>query len=45
VLPVDPGIRPEPVGISTLKNRTISPAAQIFIECAREVAKPLARVK
>jgi DNA-binding transcriptional LysR family regulator len=43
VLPVEPGIRPEPVGISTLKNRTISPAAQIFIECARDVAKPLVR--
>jgi DNA-binding transcriptional LysR family regulator len=42
VLPVDPGVRPEPVGISTLKNRTISPAAQIFIECARDVVKAMA---
>lgn len=31
-----------PVGIITLKNRTLSPLAQRFIECARKVAKPLA---
>src|SRR5215208_526393 len=31
-----------PVGIITLKNRTISPVAQLFIDCAREVAKTLA---
>jgi DNA-binding transcriptional LysR family regulator len=42
VLPVDLPRRPSPVGIVTLKNRTISPVAQLFIECAREVAKPLA---
>src|SRR5262249_5832161 len=29
-------------GVLTLKNRTISPLAQRFIECAREVCKPLA---
>lgn len=34
-----------PVGIITLKNRTLSPTAQLFIETAREVAKPLARRK
>jgi DNA-binding transcriptional LysR family regulator len=34
-----------PVGISWLKNRTLSPLAQLFIECAREVAKPLAKRK
>jgi DNA-binding transcriptional LysR family regulator len=32
-----------PVGIVTLKNRTISPVAQLLIECARQVAKPLAK--
>jgi hypothetical protein len=26
-----------------LKNRTLSPLAERFIDCAREVAKPLAR--
>jgi len=30
------------VGVVTLKNRTTSPVAQLFIDCAREVAKPLA---
>ena len=34
-----------PVGIVTLKNRTLSPVAQLFIENAREVAKPLGRRK
>jgi DNA-binding transcriptional LysR family regulator len=32
-------------GIITLKNRTLSPLAQRFIECAREIAKPLAKGK
>lgn len=40
-LPVDLPVPPWPVTITTLKNRTISPVAQIFFECAREVAKPL----
>jgi DNA-binding transcriptional LysR family regulator len=30
------------MGILTLKNRTLSPFAHIFIECARDLAKPLA---
>ena len=33
---------PRPVVILTMKNRTLSPVAKLFIECAREVAKPLA---
>jgi DNA-binding transcriptional LysR family regulator len=44
VLPVDLPVR-SPVGIITLKNRTISPVAQLFIDCAREVAKPLAKAR
>jgi len=32
-----------PVAIITLKNRTLSPVAQLFIETARAVAKPLAK--
>jgi len=40
-LPVKLPIHPPPVGIVTLKGRTISPAARLFIECAREVAAPL----
>jgi DNA-binding transcriptional LysR family regulator len=42
-LPVELPIQPFAVAIVTLKNRTISPVAQLFIDCAREVARPLAR--
>ena len=45
VLPVKLQHARAPVGIITLKNRTLSPVAQLFIETAREVAKPLARRK
>jgi DNA-binding transcriptional LysR family regulator len=45
MLPVDLPNRPSPVGIITLKNRTISPVAHLFIECAREVARPLTASK
>jgi DNA-binding transcriptional LysR family regulator len=31
-----------PYVIVTLKNRTLSPMAQVFIDHVREVAKPLA---
>jgi len=34
-----------PVGIARLKNRPLSPAAQLFIDAARKVAKPLAKRK
>ena len=40
VLPIDLAA-PGPVGIVTLKNRTLTPAAQLFIDCAHEVAKPM----
>jgi DNA-binding transcriptional LysR family regulator len=32
-----------PIAIVTLKNRTLSPVASLFVECAREVARPIAR--
>ena len=44
-LKVDLRIAPYPVGIITLKDRTLSPATQLFIDRAREVAKPLAKSK
>jgi DNA-binding transcriptional LysR family regulator len=34
-----------PIGIVTIKNRTLSPVARLFIEHARDVAKPLAKTK
>ena len=33
-----------PVAIITLKNRTLSPLARLFIDCTREVARPLKRL-
>jgi hypothetical protein len=35
----------QPVAVTTLKNRMLSPTAKLFIESAREVAGPLAKVK
>jgi LysR family pca operon transcriptional activator len=34
-----------PIGILTMKNRMLSPAAQLFIDTARDVAKSLVRKK
>ena len=42
VLPVELPTMHRPIGIITLKNRTLSPLAQLFIEHARDVTKPLA---
>lgn len=42
-LPVNLPVRPWLVAILTLKNRTLSPVVERFIECAREVAKPFAK--
>jgi DNA-binding transcriptional LysR family regulator len=42
-LPIRLSNRHRPVGIVTLKGRSLSPVAELFLECAREVAKPLAR--
>jgi hypothetical protein len=43
VLPVDLSTTRRQIGIITLKNRTLSPLAQLFIQCARDIAKPLAK--
>jgi DNA-binding transcriptional LysR family regulator len=43
-LPIELKARPLPVGIITLKGRTISPAARIFIDSAKLVAKPFAHL-
>jgi|SRR5262245_52766479 len=45
VLPVELSMARMPVGIVTVKTRTLNPVAKLFIECAREVAKPLAKRK
>jgi DNA-binding transcriptional LysR family regulator len=41
-LPMKFAIQPGPIGIVTLKNRTISPVAQRFIECARKFVRSVA---
>jgi DNA-binding transcriptional LysR family regulator len=38
-LPINLPVRPWLVAILTLKNRTLSPVVERFVECAREVAK------
>jgi DNA-binding transcriptional LysR family regulator len=43
VLPVNFGVKPRPVGIVTLKNRTLGPAIQIFIDEVRALAKRMTK--
>jgi DNA-binding transcriptional LysR family regulator len=43
-LPIDLKVPTLPVGIITLKNRTISPVARLFIEAARDITKPLSKI-
>jgi len=45
ILPVELPMARRPNGIVTLKNRALSPVARLFIDWAREVAKPLAKRK
>lgn len=40
-LPIDLRIKPRPIAIITLKNRTVSPVVQLFIEQVRAVAKTM----
>jgi DNA-binding transcriptional LysR family regulator len=42
-LPVQLPIKPFAVSIVTVRKRAVSPVAQLFIECAREVAHPLVK--
>ena len=42
VLPVDLPPQSSAVGIVTLKRRTISPLARLFVDCARDLAKTMA---
>jgi DNA-binding transcriptional LysR family regulator len=39
-LPIDLGVQTRPVAIFTLKNRTLSPVAELFINCVRAAAPP-----
>jgi DNA-binding transcriptional LysR family regulator len=42
VLPVELPIPQSSTSIVTLRNRTLSPVAQLFIDAAREITRPLA---
>jgi DNA-binding transcriptional LysR family regulator len=44
VVPVEARLQPGPAGIVTLKNRMLSPVAQLFIDTARQLAAPLRTV-
>lgn len=41
VLPIELPAHRSPVGIVMLKNRTVSPVVNLFIRCAREIAKSI----
>jgi DNA-binding transcriptional LysR family regulator len=43
VLPINLPTTRRPIGIITLKNRTLSPVAQLFIDCAHQVAKAVTK--
>jgi DNA-binding transcriptional LysR family regulator len=44
-LPIALSVPTRTIGIVTLKNRTIGSAARLFVQTAREVTKPLAKIK
>jgi DNA-binding transcriptional LysR family regulator len=44
-LPIDLPVEPRRIGIVTLKNRAIGPAAQIFVQMVREITNPLAKTR
>lgn len=43
-LPINLAGTERPVGMVTVKNRTLNSVAQLFRDCVRDMAKPLARV-
>jgi DNA-binding transcriptional LysR family regulator len=43
ILPVDFAVRSFTVGIAALKNRTMNPITQTFIDCTRDIARSMMR--
>jgi DNA-binding transcriptional LysR family regulator len=41
MLPIELPLPAPPVAVITLKNRTLSPTVELFLECARDVAKSM----
>ena len=44
-LPVELKVPRMPIGVFSLKDRTLSPVAQLFVDYARDIARPLAKKK
>ena len=44
ILPVEIPAPLAPLSVVTLKGRTLSPAAQLFIDCIRETTKQFAKL-
>jgi DNA-binding transcriptional LysR family regulator len=44
ILPINLPMTRRPIASITVKGRTVSPVAQVFIECAREVAKSIRKL-
>ena len=44
-LPITLPVEPRIIGIVTLKNRTISPVAQLIVQAARAITKPITKIK
>jgi hypothetical protein len=40
MLPVELSMARIPIGVVTLRNRTLTPVLRLFLETARDVAKP-----
>ena len=43
MLPVELPMTAWPVSVATLKNRTLGPAAKLFLDCAGQLVKPLSK--
>jgi DNA-binding transcriptional LysR family regulator len=44
-LPVDLPIRPLTTGIVTLRNRALNPSVRLFIKCAHDVSREVAKIR
>jgi DNA-binding transcriptional LysR family regulator len=44
-LPIELPETRRPIGLFTLKKRALSPVAKLFLNCAKEVVRPLALEK
>jgi DNA-binding transcriptional LysR family regulator len=45
VLPVNLPIPPWPVGLLSLKDRTVAPVVQLFVDCVRDAVRTLRKAR